>query len=232
MAQEECLICKAPLEYLNTSVEMECDICHKKVISKTRCVNGHFVCDDCHTAGIDQMIGTCLSVTSKNPIEIFQYFIHQPICHMHGPEHHILVGASLLCAYKNAGGKFDLYSALLEMQKRGKQIPGGSCGFWGACGAAISSGIFISIVTQCTPLKETEWGMANLMTSKSLESIGKIGGPRCCKRNSYLAIREAVIFTEKHLGISMEITPIQCTHSAKNNQCIALRCPFYINKCQ
>ena len=28
--KEECLICKAPLEYLNEDIEMECAICHKK----------------------------------------------------------------------------------------------------------------------------------------------------------------------------------------------------------
>ena len=35
-----------------------------------------------------------------------------PFCHMHGPEHHALVGAALLTAYKNAGGDLDLESAL------------------------------------------------------------------------------------------------------------------------
>ena len=28
--QEECLICKTPLEYLDTDVLMECAICHKQ----------------------------------------------------------------------------------------------------------------------------------------------------------------------------------------------------------
>jgi len=46
--KEECLICKAPLEYLETDVIMEYEICHKKENSKTRCVNGHYVCNDCH----------------------------------------------------------------------------------------------------------------------------------------------------------------------------------------
>ena len=45
--KEECLICKAPLEYLNEDVLMECAICHKKELSKTRCVNGHYVCNEC-----------------------------------------------------------------------------------------------------------------------------------------------------------------------------------------
>ena len=46
---EECLICKAPLAYLNQDEEMECALCHKKQYSKTKCVHGHFVCDVCHT---------------------------------------------------------------------------------------------------------------------------------------------------------------------------------------
>ena len=28
--KEECLICKAPLEYLQEDIEMECELCHKK----------------------------------------------------------------------------------------------------------------------------------------------------------------------------------------------------------
>ena len=31
---EECIICKAPLEYLEKDEEMECAICHKKENSK------------------------------------------------------------------------------------------------------------------------------------------------------------------------------------------------------
>ena len=49
--KEECLICKAPLEYLETDILMECEICHKKENSKTRCVKGHYVCNECHTQG-------------------------------------------------------------------------------------------------------------------------------------------------------------------------------------
>ena len=29
--KEECLICKAPLEYLETDILMECEICHKNL---------------------------------------------------------------------------------------------------------------------------------------------------------------------------------------------------------
>lgn len=34
--KEECLICQAPLEYLENGVLMECEICHRQEISHTR----------------------------------------------------------------------------------------------------------------------------------------------------------------------------------------------------
>ena len=37
--KEECLICGAPLEYLETDVQMQCEICRKKELAKTRCIS-------------------------------------------------------------------------------------------------------------------------------------------------------------------------------------------------
>ena len=96
-----------------------------------------------------------------------------------------------------------------------------------ACGAGISTGQFVSIVTGSTPLAVEPWGLSNQMTAKALESIGNAGGPRCCKRNSYLAILAAIDFVAKHLNIRMERTLAVCTRSKQNNQCIGKRCPFY-----
>ena len=98
--KEECLICKAPLEYLKEDMEMECELCHKKEKSKTRCVNGHYVCNECHMQGIDSLIGICMEETFQNPAIILNKMMSQPFCHMHGPEHHIMVGMALLTAYK------------------------------------------------------------------------------------------------------------------------------------
>ena len=66
--KEECLICKAPLEYLQEDILMECSICHKSEHSKTRCVNGHYVCNECHSKGVDSIVGLCLNETSCDPI--------------------------------------------------------------------------------------------------------------------------------------------------------------------
>ena len=58
--RDECLICGAPLEYLEKEELMECGVCHKKAGSKARCVNGHYVCDECHTKGMDRIVDLCL----------------------------------------------------------------------------------------------------------------------------------------------------------------------------
>ena len=224
---EECLICKAKLEYLPEDVMMECAICHKQEASKTRCIHGHYVCSDCHTHGIDSILGLCYGETSKNPFVILEKMMSMPFCHMHGPEPHVMVGAALLTAYRNSGGALNLEKALLEMYRRGKAVPGGVCGFWGACGAGISAGQFMAIVTESTPLAEKPWRLSNQMTSKALYSIGEHGGPRCCKRDSYLSILAAVDFVAAHLGIQMEWENPICTRSHQNNQCIGKRCPFF-----
>ena len=65
------------------------------------------------------------------------------------------------------------------------------------------------------------------MTAKSLNAIGDVGGPRCCKRNSYLAILSAIDYVWEHFGIAMEKPAVVCSHSAENNQCIGKRCPFW-----
>lgn len=224
--KEECLICGAPLEYLQKDELMECVLCHKTENSKTRCVKGHYVCNECHTKGMDSIIGLCLEEKSKNPVEIIEKLMSQPFCHMHGPEHHVMVGAALLTAYKNAGGNIDLPNALIEIMNRGKSVPGGACGFWGACGAGISSGMFVSIISNSTPLAVEPFALSHQMTSAALGKIGEIGGPRCCKRDSFLSILTAVDFVEKHFGIKMEKPEIICEYSSKHNQCIGKRCPF------
>lgn len=225
--KNECIICGSPLEYLTADVLMECEICQKKELSKTRCVNGHYICNECHTEGLDSVIALCMGESSRNPIEIIEKMMHMPFCHMHGPEHHVMVGAALLTAYKNSGGQIDLKEALVEMMTRGKSVPGGSCGFWGACGAGISSGMFVSIISKSTPLTKEPFALSHKMTAKSLNAIGEIGGPRCCKRDSFLSVLCAVDFVKENFNISMEKNLVSCGYSSQNKECIVKRCPFH-----
>ena len=54
-----------------------------------------------------------------NPVVIFKQIAEKEYISIHGPEHHILDGASLLVAYKNAGGEIDLEQALDRLMAEG-----------------------------------------------------------------------------------------------------------------
>lgn len=105
---------------------------------------------------------------------------------------------------------------------------GGFCGFYGDCGAAVGTGIFVSLLTGATPLSKKEWRLANLMTARSLSAIAEYGGPRCCKRNTFLALREALKFIEEHFGTQLdEGRPIKCGFHMLNKECLLEECPFF-----
>lgn len=177
----------------------------------------------------DPMVTLCLKETSRNPIEILEKLMSQPDCPMHGPTHHVLVGAALLTAYNNClpdSNKLNLEEALAEMRERGEQVPGGACGYMGACGASISTGIFLSIVTRNTPFSTDTWRLCNLCTARALEQVALNGGPRCCKRDSYLSVLTAIDFVKENLGVEMVKPEVHCTRSQINEQCIGKKCPF------
>jgi len=147
----------------------------------------------------------------------------------HGPEHHFLVPAVLVAAFYNhtrQPGKKEL--GIKNARHRAGLVKGGSCGLLGDCGAAVGTGIFVSIVTGATPLSREEWRMANLMTARALEKIALHGGPRCCKRNTFLALQEAIRFISTEMGIHLpEPGKISCRFSDQNRECLKDRCPFY-----
>lgn len=243
---ESCLVCGEKLKYYTTEQSLECEYCHKIVSGNASCIHGHYVCDECHSKkGIEAILTVCKTSVSQNPITIMQQLMEHPFIYMHGPEHHVMVGAALLTACYNtltdcrsdcSDIKFwaasvktlpPLEDALQEMTSRGGHVPGGICGFWGCCGAAVSSGIFISILTHATPLSSESWGLSNLMTSQALHAIGSIGGPRCCKRNSFTAIGEAARFVKLQFGIKLELPEqILCTYAKQNSECLGKKCPY------
>ncbi len=179
----------------------------------------------------NRIVAMCLEEKSKNPIEIFKKIACQDFVRIHGPEHHILDGAALLTAFYNAGGTVDLLQSLEELVRRGLQMPGATCGQWGVCGAVSSMGAALSIIDGTGPLStDGTWGEHMKFTSKALGALAEVGGPRCCKRDAFLAFSEAIDFVNKTYDVTLEKAEITCEFSGKNQQCIGTRCPFYKKK--
>lgn len=173
----------------------------------------------------------CLQETSKNPIEIFKKVANQDFIRIHGPEHHILDGAVLLTAYYNVGGAIDLAKSLEELARRGAAMPGAICGQWGVCGAVSSVGAALAIIDGTGPLSEDgTWGKHMLLTSKALGRLAEVGGPRCCKRDAFLVLQEAISFVNANYNVKLEQSDMKCSFSSRNEQCIKTRCPFYKKK--
>ncbi|MCP4179867.1 MAG: SAM-dependent methyltransferase [bacterium] len=228
--KNNCIICGADIIYLETQVEKTCYYCNFKSATNTICKSGHFICDSCHSAGALNLIEKfCISTDLMDPIEMVNILMKNPAVKMHGPEHHFLIPAVLITAYYNFLKQPELKeNKILKARTRAKKIPGGNCGFLGNCGAAVGTGIFMSLITGATPLSKQEWRVSNLMTAESLHRIAVSGGPRCCKRNTYIAILEAVKFINEHMKIRL-VAPdiINCEYSDLNSECIGKECLFY-----
>jgi hypothetical protein len=226
----DCLVCGAELKYLDDYTKMTCHFCEKEFESNVSCSRGHYICDECHSLTADEIIKKhCIESSLTDPIELATSLMKNPKVSMHGPEHHFLVPAVLLTAYYNLRNEPELKAEKLEQaRKRASNVLGGFCGFHGACGAGIGTGIFISIITGANPLSKDEWKMSNLMTARSLLAISSLGGPRCCKRSSFVAIVEAMYFLDEHFGIVLPVkSDLVCEFSKLNRECLKEQCPFY-----
>ena len=223
-----CIICGESLKYSQESELRECSICAGTFLSNAECVRGHFVCDSCHSYGaLASVMAEIRRSSEKNPIRLLEAVMKNPKVHMHGPEHHVIVPLVLLTAYRNCGGKMDYDSAVKEAYKRAKQVPGGTCGYWGVCGAAAGAGIYASIIIGSNPMNGKAWHKPMEMTSACLKRIASCGGPRCCKRTSRLAVEEAAAFTFNLTGIRMPVSAVKCAYAGRNRECIADSCPYY-----
>jgi len=226
-----CLVCGKELVYSKSPIDMVCFYCHETLPSQAKCKGGHFICDKCHSLDAFDLIETaCIESWLEDPMELALSLMRNPAVKMHGPEHHFLVPAVLLTVYYNIKkDKAKKAQKIKLARKRAQNILGGFCGFYGDCGAAVGTGIFMSLVTEATPLSKKEWQLSNLMTSKSLQTIALHGGPRCCKRNTYLAIKEAVKFMNKELGVKIRLHQrIQCEFGPLNKECLNEKCSFNI----
>lgn len=198
-------------------------------MSDSRCIHGHYVCDDCHRSDANGLIERyCTSTTATDPLEMAITLMSHPSVNMHGPEHHFLVPAVLLAAYYNQQGSGEKAAKIRQARKRSENIKGGSCGFYGNCGAGVGTGIFMSLITGATPLSKKEWQLSNQMTAECLLSIAEHGGPRCCKRDTYLALQSAKAFLQKNFAVEIAMRePIRCQFHNMNRECLKRECPFF-----
>ena len=232
MVNHGCMICHDNMIFLNTPEDSECFYCHETFGIQIKCANGHYICDKCHNMTANDLISThCVKSNLENPFELAVNLMKNPKIKMHGPEHHFLVPAVLLAAFYNKKKAYEeKENKINQARKKAEKIPDDICCSHGNCRTAIGSGIFIGLITDTTPLSKStyEKKLSNLITSKSLYYIANYKGPPCCKRNSFLAIQEAVTILNEVFGMTMQlIRDMQCEFSDINDMCGKNECLFY-----
>ncbi len=179
----------------------------------------------------------CLSIfdagAPRQPVEIAERLMDCESIAMHCPEHHFIVPAALLTATRLAQGapREALEKDLSLAAQRASKVAGGFCGSWGCCGAAVGCGIFAAVLTGSAPKKEADWAQVNQMTARCLENVASVGGPRCCKRVTYLSISEAIRQSPALLGLALgEVPEITCRRFMNSKECRGVNCPYFPKK--
>jgi hypothetical protein len=227
---EDCAFCGTPLRYATEPVVAACVFCGLVSSTLIICPEGHFVCDACHGKAAIEAVSELLEHTvSKDPIEILELVLEHPSLPMHGPEHHALVPAILMAALRNAEHPVPP-NVVRQALDRGGRIPGGWCGFYGDCGAAVGAGVAIALVTGSTPLLGHRRSLAMGATAEALARMVD-DQPRCCKRASRIAVQAATEYLEEKMGIRLPSsgTRPKCRQSHRNRECPREPCPYFDN---
>ncbi len=223
-----CLICGAPLVYLSAVEERECAQCGKVNGADAVCREGHFVCDACHVEDPKELIrAVCTETPETDMIRLLRRVRSDPRIPMHGPEHHALVPAVILATYRNLGGEITEQDILTGLE-RGLSLPGGSCGFMGICGSAVGVGIAFSIILRGNPLAPKPRQRAQRTVSEIARALSGREAARCCRRESFLALREAARLSEGLLPVRLRADEdYPCDQYRTNKECIRAGCPLF-----
>ena len=223
----DCAVCGEPLVYGDEPRTLACRLCGAGQETMIWCPAGHFVCDTCHGASALDVAARALEASSSaDPGALLEQLLAHPRLAMHGPEHHGIVAGVIVAAVRNAGAVVP-DDAIGKALSRGGKVPGGWCGYYGACGAAIGVGVAVSVLTEATPLKGPQRSKALAATSAALARMID-DQPRCCKRASRIAVDTAVEVLRDELGIGLERSDRPaCSYSARNAQCPEDVCPYF-----
>ena len=89
----------------------------------------------------------------------------------------------------------------------------------------------MSVMTGSGPLHKDAWPFPQKLVSVILSKLADVGGPRCCKRTSRIAIEEAIRFYRQFSSVKIPLSSVLCKYFEDNKECIREDCPYYpVNK--
>lgn len=227
---ENCMVCGASLEYIETAVSVVCNYCGKKETGYVRCPKGHYVCDECHGKGAFDIIKEiALNTGDKDPISIAELLMTHPKIPFLGCEHGLIATASLLAALKNNGTLDISNEQIVEaMRRTQKQSMPPYCALTGVCGVAIGIGAAFSVVLGAACPKDRESAITMHAVARTIDTIANDVGPMCCKSFVRTALGVGYNIIKEYFSIDLPIhrEKISCfyskrhPHGCRENKCL------------
>jgi len=229
---ENCMVCEASLEYLETAVDVLCNYCGKKETGYVRCPNGHYVCDKCHGKGAFELVKDIALITDeKDPLSIAELLMAHPKIPFLGCEHALIATASILAALKNDGALGVSDKQIIEaMNRTQKQSMPPYCALTGVCGVPIGIGAAFSVILGAACPKDRESAITMHIVARTIDTIANDVGPMCCKSFVRTALGVAYNSAKEYFNVHLPIhrEKISCFHSNKNHHnCRKEKCLYF-----
>ena len=224
----DCMACGAPLVYQSMPTDMHCTYCGATRSSNAACVEGHFVCERCHSGDSHQIItAICCEKRTHDPIALMRTIRQHPALPLHGAHHHAMVPGIILSCLRSLGAT--VHDTMIENAiQRGGAVEGGSCSFYGVCGAATGVGIAVSILLEATPLTAQGRQKAQQAVHSVLGEIATYTAARCCQRDTFIALQKGMEICGELIGLTTTYPePFACTQMARNQECLGIQCPLW-----
>ncbi len=230
LEKNTCILCGEETHRLSEMHDRRCDFCGQIKSIPVECENFHCICSDCLAMTPNQYVKSmCMKYKGINPIELAVEIMNSPLIRMHGAEHHFIVPAVLTTCVHNLNVlEGSLADKLEKIERRAERETPRVCSYeLNTCGAAIGTGVFISTYLNHELQDEDEWSLSNQIVAESIKRVAESGGPRCCKRDTYLSIEAAVAFLNDKFAIDLPLSDAKCTFSLRNRTCRHEECQFY-----
>jgi uncharacterized protein DUF5714 len=230
LEDNSCMLCGDSLVALTEEVTTICDVCGKKSAAKYQCKSMHYICNDCLETPKNEFIKQqCLAYAGNDPVDLVVQIMNSPQIKMHGPEHHFILPAVLAtCMRNHLGIKLELSDVLDKVEKRAIDETPSECDFKGGnCGSAVGAGVYLSMHLAGIKSDEEIAVMQKEITDASLKAIHDHGGPRCCKRDTYLTLDASLKYFKEKLNIELPYSEAKCTFSLRNQTCGMEKCVYY-----
>lgn len=225
--EEGCLVCGSRLVYEDEAFAGRCHLCGRELRTRARCEAGHFICDKCHGGDYLRFVQSYIAQCElTDPVEIFLDMRASFPFPLHGPEHHALVPAAFLVAYRNSGGGITA-AAIESAISEGAKLPGGTCAYWGGCSAALGLGVAYGTILQASPVKSRGRQIAQTVVSKILARLADFKAARCCRRESLLSLQIGAELSKEYLPVEVTAGALPaCDQTSVNRECVRGLCPF------